>query len=46
MIKLVVGGRVERENNARDNLTEEAITGLGRNLMLGNLPGIRKDDLN
>ena len=33
-----------RENNERDILIEGAIMGLGRNLVLGKLPGTHKDD--
>lgn len=39
-----VGGGMKWENNERDILEDEAIMGLGRNLVLGKHPGIPKDD--
>lgn len=35
---------MERESNKRDILMEGVIVGLGRNLVLGKLPRIHKDD--
>ena len=40
----LVGRGMERERNERDILIEGAILWLGRNLVLGKLPGIHKDD--
>ena len=40
MVKLEEDGG----DNERDNLIEGAIMGLGRNLVLGEFPGIHKDD--
>ena len=41
-------GRIERgiklESIKRDILSNGAIMGLGRNLVLGNIPGIHKDN--
>ena len=37
-------GRYRRESKERDILIERAIMELGRNLVLGELPGIHKDD--
>ena len=39
-----VGEALEWESNERDILIEEAITGLGRILVLGKFPGIHKSD--
>lgn len=41
-----VGGRTERESKERVVLMGEHISGLGRNLVLGKLPKIYKDDPN
>ena len=35
---------MKEESNERDILIEGVIMGLGRNLVLGKLPGIYKDD--
>ena len=35
---------MDRESNERVILIEGATMGLGRNLILGNFPGIHKDD--
>lgn len=40
----LLGVRMEKENNERDTLTEQAILGIGRNLVLRKFPGIPKDD--
>ena len=37
-------GGTKRENKERDISIEGVIVGLGRNLMLGKLPGNHKDD--
>ena len=38
--------KIKRESKERDILMEGAIMGLVRNLVLGKIPGIHKDDLN